>query len=90
MHFGAREWFHPAIEGVEAIPHKRSNLTAVEGKPKGDLSILHFNDVYEIGENKQEPCGGRPASRSASRATGTLTPSPRLAATPSTLESSRR
>ena len=60
VHFGAREWFHPAIEGVEPIPHKRSNLTAVESKPKGDLSILHFNDVYEIGENKQEPCGGAP------------------------------
>lgn len=60
VHFGVREWFHKAIEGVEAIPLKASNLTAVEGKPKGELTILHFNDVYEIGENKQEPCGGAP------------------------------
>ena len=52
---GVREWFFPAIAGVE---RKVAPSALASGAKAGKLTILHFNDVYEVGEGKQEPVGG--------------------------------
>jgi len=64
--YQAREWYgfpgvdvdgDGEVDEPRAITKSTITPSAAQG-PKGDLVIAHFNDVYEIGENKQEPVGG--------------------------------